>query len=338
MRIIIRVDIGENHGMGHAVRCKALAHALQARGAEVRFITRTLALRDFCGERFSYEFSLDGDSEHSLLYEAIDRWEASILIIDTKYPYLDDSLHYLDDNVCNIVRIDHPTAREDSCSLLVAPVAHWTTETVARLRQDFGERFLYGWDYVMLDDTVTQHEPIPYDKRAPHIVFCAGGSDPTGALEQMYVWTEGLHLDYKMLFCFGAQSHGALRQRYEDAGGESLCASGNRYIVPFHRDYLRQASLVVTMFGIAPYECLWYQTPALVFAHTDENAIGAQFLQYASESRLCSGGDIRTTDKSLFCNILGIIYAATIRQMSVRACQFDGRGVQRVAEAILGLV
>lgn len=344
MRVLIRTDAGGSHGLGHATRCLALARELRVRGSEVRFVTRTLALRDFCGDAFAYETSLDDYGEHCLLAEALYRWEASVLILDTKYSYDDAWLHYLDDNVCNIVRIDHQTAREESCSLLVAPVAHWDTATVSRLRHDFGERFLYGWDYVILDDAVTRQAPIPYSERAPHIVLCAGGSDPTGALDQMYAWTDGMQIDAKMLFCFGAQSHGTLRQRYDAVGGESLCTSGNRYIVPFHRDYLRQASLVVCMFGVTCYECLSYRTPALILAHTDENVHGAWGLEAASYGAAHALGHMSDHDASSFRSCLsawyhvsGGIYARQ-HMHDASAGLMDGHGVQRVAEAILTLV
>lgn len=347
-RVLIRVDIGGEHGMGHAVRCKALAQALQAHGAEVRFVSPMKAMKDFVAP---FHCSLAPDSlangyqwagcPNSTLWMN----EGGItLVIDTKSEAavspewlrcLRHEYRYV-----RVVRVDHPDATPDTCDLLIAPCAHWGQETVARLRQSFGERFLYGWDYVMLDADVVQHAQVPYEQRNG-IVFCAGGSDPTGALDQMYALTENLHIDAKLLFCFGAQSHGTLRQRYEVAGEESLCASDNRYAMPFHRDYLRQAAMVVTMFGQTCYELVWYRTPALCLGrsfHEQHDIVG---LGNASRQSISYGGPITgITSEQLYLYFKSMLDDERIllqQKYEASAGLLDGHGVQRVAEAILQL-
>ena len=155
MKGLIRTDLSSQIGMGHAVRCKALAQALAARGAEVCFTTTTPGL-----ETFVAPFLLD----ECVVWHSYD-----VLIVDTKASdWTQDTiaLWLARDAGLRVVCIDHTHATHDTCDLLVAPVAHWDDPTVARLRGDFGERFLYGWDYVLIDEAVTQHLEMPSPESA----------------------------------------------------------------------------------------------------------------------------------------------------------------------------
>lgn len=319
MRCLLRTDIGGNHGMGHAVRCLALAKALQARGAEVSFVTSTPALAVFVAPFACVD---------TLFAPPLPKIDA--YVVDTKDADLSEDYYAtVRRNGPKVVRIDHPSATPGACDLLIAPVAHWSPETVSRLRTAFGERFLYGLEYVMLAPEVTAQTPVPYAEREHGmIVFCAGGSDPSGALAQMHTWAKDVLPDAHKYFCVGAQQ-------------DIPCGTGDGY-VRFDRAYLAEASLAVCLFGVTPYECLSYRTPVLMLAHTEENCDGAQWLMRASNGAAWWIGSLNIpealTTQGNFC--ASMQYAWTVSKLRMHDASvnlLDGLGTQRVADAILGL-
>ncbi len=351
MRALIRCDIGGVDGLGHGVRCFALARHLAMNGVDVRFVTRSPELPRFLEGQFVCRKYFDGADEHLMLTRETERWCADALIIDHKFSYDNGDLCYLNEHVCPVVRIDHPDALPSSCALLVAPVAHWSPETVTRLRSLFGPRFLYGWDYVLLAPEVTRMDPIPYQDRAQGpIVFCAGGSDPTGALAQMLHWSEDLLPEVKKIFAYGAMQSDVMIAYHQQHADVTETLLGNRMIAPFSRELLQQASMVVSLFGVTPYECLYYQTPILILARTSEDAFDAVRLTGSARGAIyviagSARGATYVIDmmqeqaRQRFCSAVASFWNMAERHEMHRAANglFDGQGLERVTQAILKL-
>ena len=325
MKCLIRTDLGGIHGMGHASRCRALAQALAARGADVRFLTRTLPLAAFVAP-FAHETSLGAVDEQQLLAEAVARWRPDALVLDHPSPNGEDVLSEIDARWCPVVRLDHPEATPASCSRLIAPGAHWESATVERLRADFGPRFLYGWEYVLLDDAVTSHPPIPYAARQDGlIVFCAGGSDPTGALRRMVHWGASLPINAPKIFLTGHY-----------ATDRPVVAT----VEPFERRWLRQAALVVTLLGQTAYECLYWHVPTLCFARTREDVPRLEVLSEASDGALVPCGWFDHATPAWFGGLVQGYWERPAHRAIMAATSaglLDGQGTARVADAILEL-
>ena len=336
MRILIRTDIGSQHGLGHGVRMRALARALTAQRVRVTFTSSTHDLRAFIAP-----FAVQEPWFPNMPYRPCD-----VYVIDTKA----EDLGTHPDNRwqtrgIKIVRIDDPHAISDTCDLLIGPCAHWDTPTVERLRHDFGERFLYGWDYVMLDEDVTQHAPIPYTERVDGpIVFCAGGSDPDDVLAQMYDWCAPLMPDHEKCFLLGSHYTGRLRGKLE-GGLWAEDVTTRRILQPYARETLRHAGLVVALFGVTVYECLFWQVPCLVFARTEEdeaflskwelacireNLMDVPPFTTRRQWKRCSPEFFRDMITRHFHRI------RCHSNMPANSCgRIDGQGIARVADAIL---
>ena len=338
VRVLIRTDIGGTHGLGHAVRCKALAQALAARGAEVKFCTITSALAAFVAP-----------------FHVVEAWQPNmatkgcdVYIIDTKASVTCDSRWFARD--IHVVRIDDMQATPATCDLLIAPGAHWSAETIARLQASFGERFLFGWDYVMLHGEVTKHAPVPYKQRMDGpIVFCAGGSDLDGILEQIWTWTEYVTLTAHMRFCIGDGYQGRLRNfLMPPLHAPTAGMPFPRSVVRFSREALRTASLVVSIFGVTVYECLALRTPVITIARTLDDAYAASELVsrsiYRSDdgtSAVISLGYIDIISRESLCSYIQKCIEHIPLPQSMHAAStglIDGHGVERIANAILGIV
>lgn len=320
-RMFIRVDMGGEYGLGHAKRCLALAKALKARGAEVLFLTTTPALAAFV------------TGFPCLPYGEPTLYATDSIVVDTKGHDAVEAafMGSLRDTLgSKVVSIDDPLVTPETCDLLIGPCVHWSPATVQGLQAAFGTRFLYGWDYVMLDDEVTSHAPIPYEERQEGpIVLCAGGSDPSMALEKMVRWSGELPKNLSLRFAIPQHA----RHAY------SLTPWGEW--MPFSRHLLREAALVVSMFGVTCYETLWYQTPLLMLSHADENDWGAFYLGRASSDAARRLGPLAAHTAATFTEALLATWNSPYGRPymhTAAAGLMDGQGIARIATAILELL
>ena len=356
-RILIKTDIGGTYGLGHAVRCKVLAQALAARGAQVEFYTTTPALAAFVAP---FACHCDVDISQEAVMASILGYEPDIAVFDTTASF-DEMLYPLISMGCacqepadhkttiSIVRIDHSHATPETCDLLIAPGAHWALDSIVRLRSTFGERFVSGWAFVMLDEEVTRQAPAPYEQRKDGpIVFCAGGSDPTQTLETMCRWI------CESDFCPGVDkialvgSHDVsgmakMVRQVECSGGFTMASyQGRIRLRSFSHRWLREAALVVTMFGQTVYDCLAMRTPVLTFARTsdDLHAIG-RLHHVGVNAAPCSYVPFWPNMTPLGFRMLIEAHMKTDIRQDMHAASaglIDGHGIDRVANAILAIV
>jgi len=336
--IYIRVDAGGGHGLGHVRRMAALAQALRHQGAcAVTFVTQTPdAVRPSVAPLLGPGCALVTDPPLETLLPPV---APGIWVLDRKPAYDQTAVKGLHTRGHQVVGIDDPAAAPGTYDLLVGPGCHWAPDTVQRLRTDFGACFLYGWDYVILPAEVTSQAPLPYAERQDGpIVFCTGGSDPEMALPQMWTWMCDSTLDAEQLFCVGELAQTDTMIRAWEAARRR--APRRVRVVPFSRQSLRHAALVVAMFGVTPYECLWYRTPTLMLAHTRENEEGANHLTIASYWANRSLGAIENMDEKSFTTILRAYWQDTDtrqRMHSASAALLDDQGAARIATRILAL-
>jgi spore coat polysaccharide biosynthesis predicted glycosyltransferase SpsG len=329
MRVLIRTDAGGRFGLGHLMRMVALERALFYWGATVEFITEDTARVAEARGLACWDLSQCD--------EALSR--ADVLVIDTTAQDWANDASVLcrmrEDR--SVVRIDHPQAPPDTFDLLVGPCAHWDVDTVARLRTTCGDRFLYGWDYVMLDAEVTSHTRVTYPQRLRHgaIVFCAGGSDPDDCLAAMHTWIGETLPDVAKVCCYGTAYHGSLPRILPRRSWRAPT------IVPFARVLLREAALAVMPFGQTVYECLFYGTPCLCFARTEADIPSVRALQEVLGLQIPLDYPLSwaALTPERFPALVEAYWDADVRAGMAQAGAglIDGHGVGRVADAILAL-
>ena len=316
MHIGIHTGLGGHFGMGHAVRCKTLASALVAQGADVEFLTQTPALAAFVAPLPCH------------LYRHVwPAWPIEVVVEDVPCQS-PDAWYALLRQRYRVVRVDVPTATPKTCDLLIAPCAHWHPDVVQGLSAAFGDRLLYGWDYVLLDEAVTQMPPVRYGLRVDGpVVFCAGGSDPTHALERMALWMGEAVQDREWM---------ALVPAY---GGPRDLPVWMK-VVPFARDWLREAALIVTTWGVTVYEALWFGTPLCTVTAMAARMADAQHCALASGHALVSLGNLGCLDACLFAATVTDLAGLPRQRARMHEASrglLDGKGAQRAASAILAL-
>lgn len=328
MKVLIRCDVGGQHGLGHATRCHALAHELTMRGAEVAFLTTTPWLSNVVTPYLCLAVK-DHDSTDSF----------DVLIVDSVLDYQQNTpACWLRERRKMIVRIDDPHATPETCSLLVMPNMHTPAATLARLHTVFGYHLLVGVDYVMLHHEVTVLPPLPYSERIHGpVVFCTGGSDTDEVLKKMWEWLAPLPRSKRVReFMYSQASSDFFLHTLGMTRGDALFREGYQ-LVPFRRRTLRDASLIVTTMGQTVYEALWWQTPVLIVGHTDRHCAAARLLVRFS-SRTVGFCDIRTLFAESFLRLVTLWITNESDYTSpilIDGRGMDGRGVERVATRIL---
>jgi spore coat polysaccharide biosynthesis predicted glycosyltransferase SpsG len=229
-----------------------------------------------------------------------------------------------------LIAIDRLDATPETCDMLILPNMHTPPDTIVHLRTAFGERLLVGPEYVMLDDQAMTLPRVPYADRANGpLVFCAGGSDPDGVLPQMHEWAIGLLPDVRKVFL-----HGAYCTRPYPVNRRNI------FHIPFERDALRTAALVVSTFGQTVYECLYWGTPVLVIGQTDQHCAAAGVLQWQTGG-MAYLGDMRTMPWAHVCDWIVKYWHSLPGRHHMHDASvglLDGRGVGRVADAVMGIL
>lgn len=321
MKIVIHSGIGGAWGLGHACRMRALATALLAQGADVSFLVTTPALQDFVAPFPSTLSAYAWPSCSTPCDVLVEDVPPAAAASPWWYTRLREHIR--------VVRVDAPTATLDTCDALLAPCAHWDDRTVTRLQSAFGKRFLYGWDYVLLEQDVVEMPRVPSADRGDRpVVFAAGGSDPRHLLPQMLAWA-GPPPPVQPWFALVPQYSVTLPPL-------------PTWVEPrvFSRDLLRHAALLVTTFGVTCYEAIYWGIPAFMVASSPSTAEDAVRLMRASRGAVRAVGlpepDFPDSLRTLIHSLMEQ-RAERQRMQTASVGLLDGLGAQRAATALLSL-
>ncbi len=344
-RVFLRVDAGGACGFGHLHRMHALAVALRAGGAPPVFVTRTAGLNSLLpapppGEAPWDVWQAPGAPTESGVLDWLRHvlQPADVLVLDVPHP---DDPHQLTTlrQLCPVVRLDHPWAEPQTCDLLVLPGAHYDPDTLDTLDAAWGDRLLVGWDYVLLRPDVTAATRRAYGTggchRWPWVTCSAGGSDPEQTLP---VWLDlllaapALCPGRTRIFCLGQAA------RWESP---LPVLSPDVWLTGYSLDYVQQAELLVCPFGVSVYEALFLGTPCLTVGRTLGDVAAARTLEVASEGALwpLTTPLAQLQRRELYDALQGLYHSRTRLVGMHRASEgrLDGRGAERVAQAILAL-
>lgn len=329
--ILIRVDLGDEYGLGHGSRMVAVAQELTRLGKEVAFLTRTPALpRWFRKQGYDWRVYCEPDvSEITLLSKPLPGG-ADVLVVDRK-DYYESWLFRELRSQTKVVRIDHPDAEEGTADAVILPTMHQPAYVLERLVEQFDERLLCGADYVILSSAAASIPPIGYRQREPTIVFFAGGSDPHGLLADLYTCTQALDLPgVRKVFAVGAL---ASKLSLDPPGPDTV-------ITGFSHALLAKAAMAVGPLGVTAYEAMRLGTPLLTFPGILSDGECVEALEQATDGAVVVLATTPEIRREELCQALLELYTDPERRawMSHQTRQMiDGQGARRVAEAIAAL-
>lgn len=332
-KVLIRCDGDARIGLGHVVRCLALADELREKhGCGVSFALASgepgLALVREAG--FPLAPTPVWEDEAVWLDGLIARQHPDILVLDVRSDLPPERVRDWRRSGVLVVAIDDPSERRREVDLAFyppVPQVHehdWT---------GFAGELHVGWEWVVLRrafataSAAAGHIP-------PRLLLTMGGSDPMGLTLQALRELDSLEEEFETTVVVGpAFSHNADLECF-------LAAACRLYRVERSvRDMaalMRQADLAVASFGVTAYELAAVGVPAVYLCLTPDHARSATAFVDAGIAQNC--GMYKTcVAGSLAAAVSGLLQAPNRRRaMGQRARTLvDGLGAGRIADILV---
>jgi spore coat polysaccharide biosynthesis predicted glycosyltransferase SpsG len=325
----IRCDAGARTGVGHLVRCVALAEELVARGAGVRFLS------DLGGVQWAEaQLSQRGlpwqppPSDPVGLVAAVERLEIDALVIDsyTLPPAHSAAVRKTGRRVLAIVDGDF---RGQSADIYVDQ----NLDSVIHIDDAIG---LAGLDYALLRSSVRSLRPatapVHHSGRTPKVVAFFGGTDACRAAPQVaaLLTATGVPFDATII---GANE----RLRAELAAVPA--GPGQRLEILPPTDELPKllagADLAVSASGTSTWELLCLGLPSALVWVVDNQILGYE--RVMARGIAAGIGQLGHFGDDAVSTLRRLLTDASLRtDLAARAwAAVDGRGVERVADALL---
>lgn len=334
--VLFRCDGSPKIGLGHVVRCLALADELrEVYGCRITFAVCNGSLgRDMIIEK-NYHILSPPDGVRLFDYgqwleDVIDDVGAHTLVLDVRDDLQRSAVEKLREQGILIVTLDDPSDRRLAADLAFYPPvpqvsrADWTGFT--------GELHV-GWEWVVLRPVFANRvSRLPHKK--PVVLVTMGGSDPAGltmkAVEALDLLDEGFETVVVLGPAFSHQ--GALRD---------LLAKTHRHFdvrqnVTDMAGLMTQADLAVASFGVTAYELAAVGVPAIYLCLTEDHAESASaFVEAGIAMSLGMHSDV--TPDTLARSVLSLLDndESRIKMAAQASALVDGRGATRIADRIV---
>ncbi|AOT69330.1 UDP-2,4-diacetamido-2,4,6-trideoxy-beta-L-altropyranose hydrolase [Geosporobacter ferrireducens] len=343
----IRADGGQGIGMGHIMRCLALAREFRRKGNTVYFICKAAeGAKKIIEEGFEVllldsgeatERDVDFNLGSNLLKEAyemvplIDQKKIAVLIIDT----YDVSIEYfsaLKTQVKKLVYIDDLKKAVYPVDMIIN--GNLTSEYM-NYQKDYGDQLLLlGPTYNMIREEFINQKHRKIHKQVRHIMITTGGTDPhhmTSRLLDM-ILSDNKDLNLTIHLIIGSLFRDITDLKKIEEQDHRVILHENTARIS---DIMRLADIGISAGGTTLYELAACGTPTLAFilAENQEFLVG----KMDEAGYVISLGWFHQIEASGFLKQLkALINNYTQRvQMSRRAQKLvDGRGIERIVIAI----
>jgi spore coat polysaccharide biosynthesis predicted glycosyltransferase SpsG len=336
MKIVFRCDASSDVGLGHVIRCLAVAKELR-RQNNIIFATTENKTNSIIRENgFDMFLKQEGEKEEAFLKRMIPPLKPDIIAIDKKYFYTPDYLKDLKQNKTEIVMIDNICEGLSASDEIIFPNAHLDKNLLKKyLSQEQIERVKTGPDYVILRNEILElKNQVKHDLHTPpNIVVTTGGTDPEGVLIKLIPWLKEMNFGANILILVGQTF------KYKDEL-EHLIGNlpDNCRVMPYSLQELVKGDIAICTFGVSIYEMIYLQIPTVCISHTKENAHDARILKewYGIIEDIGYIEDINPQD--LYAAITKLLTDGIYYKNMVERCGdlIDGEGAKRVGQIIIG--
>lgn len=334
--VLFRCDASPEIGLGHVVRCTALADELH----EVHHCRIAFAMRDgplgFERVRQSgypvYTPARGGPFDYSQwLREAIRATGARVLVLDVRDDLLREPVERVREQGILVVTLDDLSERRLAADLAFYP----PVPQVNRLDwSDFQGCRYAGWEWVVLRQEFAR-PPARASGRPPLVLITMGGSDPAGFTLKAVEALNQVEMDFQTVAVLGPGFvHDGLLQ--------SLLATTRRPIeirrnVDGMASLMARADLAVASFGVTAYELAAVGVPAIFFCLTEDHAESAA--AFVDAGMALSLGEYRQgTATALSQEIQSLLVDEPRHRRMAQAARerVNGRGTENIAREVIG--
>ncbi len=343
MRIAFRLDSSTEIGSGHLMRCLAQARALRARGAEVVFVCAALpGSHAGTARRAGFDVMViepldpsDPDFEEADAEATAAALVAPVDLLAVDHYGLSSRWERMMRSMCDrILVIDDLADRSHDADLLVDPT--WPPDPA---RYDGlvapATRRLLGPRYALMSSDISDLHDEPYDAaRPPRLLVFFGGSDLPGMTGRtLQALAEGPPLDVDVDVVIGATNPHAEAAR---SAARVMTRVTVHEALPSLAPLLARSTASVGAGGVAMWERLCAGVPSIVISLADNQVPATSGLSEAGVIAYL-GPDDAVTPATLGSAVRALLGDPDLRRRMSEAGRslVDGRGAERIAEAVL---
>ncbi len=282
--VLFRCDGTPEIGLGHVMRCLALAEELRDKKIESYFAMRKGPLGASMVEENGFQIMLSDEAGRSFSY---DRWlgncarekRANAVVFDVRDGLSRDTVRELRNSGLLTVTIDDPEDKRLEMDLAFYP----PVPQVKRMDwSGFTGELYSGWEWVILRKEFAEWRkkrdrlsptPITYHPSIPQILITMGGSDPAHLTLKVVQALNTLLTDFHADIVQGPGF------RDQDALNELLSSAS--YSFEIHRNVknmvaiMAEVDLAIASFGVTAYELAAAGIPSIFLCLTEDHSESA---------------------------------------------------------------
>ena len=335
-KIVFRCDASPDIGLGHLIRCLAVAKELQKQN-QIIFATTKDDMSSYIKEAgFEIIFKEKDETEEKYLKRLNYIILPDIVVIDKKYPYSPNCMHHFKQNNIKVIMIDNVCEGLSKCDEIIFPNAHLDKSVLKKcLSEKQINQVKTGPEYVILrDEILALKGKINYSINNPqNIVVTTGGTDPEGVLLKLIPWLKKMNLKVNIIILIGQ----AFKYKNEL---EKLIINlpDNFKVFQYSLEEFLKADITICTFGVSIYEMIYLKIPTICISHSRENAKSAKILKerYNAIEDLGYFKDINK--QSVYASVMRLLTDKEYYKNMVKECDnlIDRKGAYRLGQLIAG--
>jgi len=333
LNILFRCDGSADIGMGHVIRCLALADELNTKyKCNVHFAMRrsTMGIDQVKGSYSvleSYETE-DNFNYASWLQKCVKKIAADVLVLDVRDGIGSTILRDIKIKTgVKVVTIDDPEDKRIESDLAFYP-------PVLQLEKvnwdDFGGELYVGWEYVILRKEFSQTHIKPKNP-SPKILVAMGATDPKGLTFIALNALKNVSIDISIEVLIGNQ------YLFIDKLKKTIKQIQKQIVIhqspPNVAEIMSSADVAIISFGVTAYELAAVNTPVLYLCLTKDHALSAK--SFDKDGMGVSLGVYSEISDFQIQEGIRFMLQNYSRYKNINL-QVDGRGVSRIAKIING--
>jgi spore coat polysaccharide biosynthesis predicted glycosyltransferase SpsG len=338
--MLFRCDASPEIGLGHLVRCLALADELRDNhGAAVTFAMRPSSLASEMVKQHAYSIlQAPGGGvfdQKAWLRDCLSTSGAQTLVVDVRDDLSKLTLDALVGKGTLIALLDDASDRRWAADLAFYP----PVPQVQRIDwSGFRGRLCIGWEWLVLRPQFARSVPprkqSPLDNSNISLLIAMGGSDPAGLTLKAVRAADRLDGDFESVVILG--SGFCHRQSLQQLLGRTRRKFTVRESVSEMSDAMAKADLAICSFGMTAYELAAMGVPSVYSCLTADHEESASAL-VAAGMGVSVGVDDQGTETRLAAAVERLLVDENARvRMSTCARELiDGHGATRVAELLV---
>lgn len=342
MKIGIRADINETVATGHFMRCATIADELIKKGASITFYSADYEVASFATQR-GFDHKVIGSRWDDLKTEipllgAMEGCDA--ILLDTYY-VVPEYMKALRGLGAKIIYIDDLHKFHYVVDKLINYSPSYTEYDYKKEYEADGTKLYLGTDYVPLRPQFSTYKDACHEGDDFRIFITSGGMDTFGICEKIIrsIKDSGRYPNARIVLLAGRSFQVT----------DYLKGLIDESFVEIHQNVsdvasiMRSCDIGITPAGTTLYELSACKVPSISYTFTDNQMADAHF--FDSLKLIAYAGDFREGEDQFLQSLLNKIDDLNRLTLSDRKAlgikmhdMIDGKGAERIADAIMGVL